>query len=131
MKVVFDTNILISGFLTVTGISQHVFSMALRRHTVILSDYILQEFEQKLIEKLGLSENRVRPAVDFLRRRAVIFKVTPNPKIQFSDKKDIPLLSLVEASGAHYFVTGDKQLLGIKKFGLTLILSLREALEIL
>ena len=51
--------------------------------------------------------------------------------IHFEDLKDIPILYLLEVSGAHYFVTGDKKLLELKKFKQTLILSLREALELL
>lgn len=52
-------------------------------------------------------------------------------KIDFEDPKDVPILHLLEAAGVHYFVTGDKKLLGLKKHKQTLILSLREALELL
>jgi predicted nucleic acid-binding protein len=73
----------------------------------------------------------VTKALTFLRKRAVILDIKENPKIDFSDKKDIPILSLLEASKANYFVTGEKKLLSLKKFGPTLFLTPREAMEIL
>ena len=131
MKIVFDTNILISGFLTVTGVSQYVVSMALKRHQVILSEYVLDEMKRKLVEKLDIPHPKVVRAVQFLKQKAVVLKISINSKIRCRDKKDIPILSLAEAGRAHYLITGDKTLLEIKKMGKTLILSPREALEIL
>ena len=131
MKVVFDTNILISGFLTVTGVSRYVFNVALKRHQVILSEFILDELKRKLVVKLRIPPSGVERMVRFLRKRTTLLKVKKNPHIQFKDKDDIPLLELLEFSKAHYFVTGDKDLQTLKKFGHTLILSPREAIEIL
>lgn len=129
MKIVFDTNVLISGFLTVTGTSQYVLSLALKRHQVIFSEFILAERKRKLVDKLEIPKRRADRLIQFLRRRADILRVPANPKIDFPDKKDIPILSLIVASGAHYCVTGDKALLGLKKVGMTLMISPREALE--
>ena len=122
MKVVFDTNVLISAFLTTTGPSQSVFTAALKRHTVVLSEYILKEFEKKLVGKLRMPVERVRHAVDFLRRRVTVLDI--------SGKKDLPLLALLETAQAHYFVTGDKKLLELKKHKSALFLTPREAMEI-
>ena len=131
MKVVFDTNVLISNFLTKTGPSHYVFSTALKRHLVILSDYVLEEFEGKLVRKLKIPSPVVKRAVAFLRARAVVLNVSEHHKMEFSDKKDLPILQLVEISKAHYFVTGDKKLLALKKMGPTLFLSPREMIQIL
>lgn len=131
MKVVFDTNIFISGFLTATGTSQHIFSLALKRHTIILSPYILDELLKKLCTKLNFPAVEANDLIRFLKNKTHILDVAPNPKIQFKDKKDIPILSLAQASGAHYLITGDKELLKLKKIGTTLILSAREAFEVL
>lgn len=131
MKIVFDTNILISAFLTTAGPSQHVFSAALKRHTVILSEYILKEFSEKLVNKLEIPRRQVLQAADFLRKKTIILNVPETAKATFSDKKDIPLLSLLEAAKPHYFVTGDKKLLALKKHGPTLFLTPRETMEII
>lgn len=131
MKIVFDTNVLISAFLTTTGPSQHVLSLALKRHAVILSEYILEEFERKLIHKFGISHDSVEKTIVFLRKRTIVLNVKQASKIEFPDKKDIPILVLLEKSQAHYFVTGDKRLLELKKWGATLVLTPREAMQVL
>lgn len=131
MKVIFDTNLLISGFFTTAGISQYVFSLGVKRHTVILSEYILEELERKLTGKLKIPGNQIEMLIQFLRSRALVLDPPANPRIRFTDRKDIPILNLAEVSGAHYLVTGDKDLLNLKKIGRTLILSPREAIEAL
>ncbi len=130
MKIVFDTNVLISAFLTTAGPSQYILSAALEQHTLILSPYILEEFTDKLTKKLGFPAEQARETAGFLERRAVIIDA-PLKSISFSDKKDIPILALLETSGAHYFITGDKKLLDLKKWKTTFFLTVREALEIL
>ena len=130
MKIVLDTNVLISAFLSTAGASQHIFSSVLKWHTLILSDYILKEFEVKLSGKLGFPRESVREAAAFLARQAALLD-PPLKSISFQDKKDVPILALLEASGAHYFVTGDKKLLDLKKWKTTFFLTVREAIEIL
>ncbi len=131
MKVVLDTNIVISGFLTETGVSQSVFLMALKRHEVVPSEFILDEIKRKLVGKLEIPESRVETLLLFLRKRTTVLKPPTNPRLHFKDKNDIPILSLLEACKPHYLITGDKPLQELKKFGQTLILNPRESLEIL
>ena len=131
MKIVFDTNVLISGFLTTAGPSEHTLKQAFKKHTVILSGYILLEFEKTLTQKLKVPVDLAKRAKEFLRKRALTIEVARNPEIRFSDRKDIPILNLIWASKPHYFVTGDKRLLAMKKLGPTLFLSPREAMELL
>ena len=131
MKVVFDTNILISAFLTTTGPSEHIMRHAFKKHTVIISTYILHEFEKTLTHKLHVPAKLVNKAKDFLKRRAVFASAAKKSDIEFVDKKDIPILNLVLVAKPHYFVTGDKRMLAMKKLGSTLFVSPREAMEIL
>ncbi len=131
MKVVFDTNVLISGFLTTTGLCERALNIGLKRHAVILSEFILKEFGEKLHHKLEVPLEKVLRTVTFLKKRTLVLDIPNNPKIEFSDKKDIPILSLIEAAKPNYLVTGDKRLLGLKKFGPTLIISAREGVEVL
>lgn len=132
MKIVLDTNILISGFLTTTGPSQYILDLAIKKHTVILSGYILREFKEKLLYKLEIPAGLTDEAIAFLRKRTVIpEKVKTHPKTRFSDTKDRPILALIEEVKPHYFITGDKKLLTIKKLGSTLFLTAREAMEVL
>lgn len=132
MNIVFDTNVLISAFLTTTGPSQHVLSRALKKHRVVLSEYILNEFTEKLTHKLQISPHQVTHATIYLKKKVLIPEIpTPEKQPAFPDKKDIPILNLIQFVKPHYLITGDKKLLELKKLGATLILSPREAMEIL
>ena len=131
MKIALDTNVLISGFLSVTGPCQHIIKLSMKRHAVILSEYILEEFERKLVQKFKVPAEEIKIVLEHLRARTVILKVPNNPKIIFPDVQDIPLLSLLEVANVHYFITGDKELLALKKWYQTLILSPREAMAVL
>jgi putative PIN family toxin of toxin-antitoxin system len=132
MRVTFDANVLISAFITTEGIASRVLLRSVEQHEVCLSDYILREFRENLILKLQYPSGLVDIFLKFLVSRSQLF----SPRVaavapDFSDPKDIPILQLLEVAGVHYFVTGDKKILALKKHKQTLILSLREALELL
>lgn len=131
MKIVFDTNVLISAFLTTTGPSQHVLSRALRKHHVILSPYILHEFQEKLTKKLAVPSHIVNDSLEFLKRKAHILEPVYKEPVTLKDKKDIPVLKLALSYGVHYLITGDKELLELKKYGICTVIRPREAMEFL
>ena len=131
MNVIFDTNVFISGFLTSTGSSQHILSRAFKSHRVIVSDYLLEEFSSKLTNKFGIPQLLVEQSIAFIKKRSITLKFSDVSTVSFSDAKDIPILNLVQASKANYFITGDKKLLALKKLGPTLFLNPREAMEVL
>lgn len=130
MKIVFDTNVLISGFIATTGPTSFVLAKAFKKHEVICSDFILMEFREKLVQKLKFPKEEVEKAIYYLKKRISIMSLKNVPKIKFSDKKDIPILELLAFAKPHYFVTGDKKLLSLRRQGKTMFLSPREAMEV-
>jgi putative PIN family toxin of toxin-antitoxin system len=132
MRVVFDTNILLSAFLTEGGAARQLFSRIVANHALLASEYILQEAVGKLSGKLKVPGREIVSFMCYVRARITVVDPSEKPEhIHFKDPKDIPILLLLEVAGVHYFVTGDKELLALKKHKQTLILSLREALELL
>lgn len=132
MKVVFDTNILLSAFLTKGGAAQQLFARVVETHTILTSEYILQEAVEKLSGKLKIPEREIGSFMRYVRARMTVIDPSESGgPVDFEDPKDIPILQLFEVAGIHYFITGDKKLLELKKHKQTLILSLREALELL
>ena len=132
MRITLDTNILISAFITTEGIAFRVLLRSLEEHEVCLSEYILREFKEKLTRKLRYPSGLVDIFLQFLASRARILSKNASVAAPcFSDPKDIPILHLLEVAGVHYFITGDKKLLELKKHKQCLFLSLREALELL
>jgi uncharacterized protein len=132
MKVVFDTNILLSAFLTPGGVAQQLFLRVVEAHAILTSEHILKETVEKLSGKLKIPERETGFFMRYVRARMTVIDLTEKiGPIDFEDPKDIPILHLLEVAGVHYFITGDKKLLALKKHKQTLILSLREALELL
>lgn len=132
MRVVLDTNILLSAFLTKGGAAQQLFVRSIAVHRVLVSEYILREACEKLSGKLKVPDALVAVFIGYVRTRATVPDLPEKEgHIDFEDRKDVPILQFLDAAGAHFFVTGDKKLLALKKYKKTFILSLREALELL
>ena len=98
MRIVFDSNALISAFITTEGIASRVLLRSLEGHEVLLSGYILREFKEKLIRKLKYPDPLVETFVRFLELRAKILtdEAAPARGAGFSDPKDIPILHFLE-----------------------------------
>ena len=132
MKVILDTNIVISAFLKNGGTADMLYQLILiEKHTLILSDTILEEFEEKILRKFNIPKNIVNQALETLKKDAVITNPGKATQINFQDKKDIPILVLIDQARPHYFITGDKKLLALKKQNITTFLSIREAIQAL
>ena len=131
MKIVFDTNVLISAFLSSGGTSQAVFDAAIQNHTIVLSAYILSEFKRTLQLKLKVPGPVIDLAVQILKQNVVILDKISLTGVHFSDKADIPILALTKAARAQVLVTGDKKLLALKRFFKAVIVSPRDAMEMI
>jgi len=131
MKVVLDTNVLISGFVTTTGVPAAVLTRVLSKHEAVMSKYILEEFKSKMISKLKFLPQDLETTIHYFQTRCLFLDFIPMEGVEFGDKKDIPILALVKASRAQALITGDKKLLVLKRFFKAVIISPREALEIL
>ncbi len=131
MKIVFDTNVLISAFLSSGGMSQAVFNEAIQGHKVILSEYVLEEFQRILQRKFNVPKHKVDFAIHAFRQNVLVLDKVPLAGVHFPDKADIPILALAKASRAQVLVTGDKKLLELKRFFKAAVVSPREAMEIL
>ena len=122
MKIVVDTNVLISAFIA-TGPSKDVFEYIIENHNVILSPYILKEVKLKLLNKLGFSNQEYKEVEGILRDHTLISSKESNTIREFSDKKDLPILNLCVSVKADLLITGDKKIIKLKKLGTTKIIS--------
>jgi uncharacterized protein len=125
MRVVLDTNVLLAAF-GARGLCEAVFQVCLEHHEIILSRHILNEVRTHLIHKFKVSAVHARQITVFLRQHARIIRpaeVAPNV---CRDSDDLPVLGTAQAGNAHVLITGDKDLLELKRFGKTIILTPRQ-----
>jgi len=128
MKVVLDTNVIIAAFAT-RGLCAELLKVCLTKCEIILSDYILSEVEEKLINKIHLPSKIVQEILDFLREHAQVVKPEAVSIPLLKDKEDLPVIGTALAGNALFLITGDKELLDLQKYEDIEILSPREFWE--
>ncbi len=121
MRVVLDTNVLLSGIAYPASIPGKI--MAAWRHgsiDVVLSDFILDELRRvlpRLQTRHGLTKNEINDLVDSLTLLAETVEPEAGLEAALRDANDQPVLGTLlaarSASGASYLVTGDKDLLAL------------------
>jgi len=127
VKAVFDTNVLIAAFLTEGVCSKLLVRARKGECDLILSQDIIREFEKVLSKKFGLSRQEIYDVRAVLSEatKEIIRKVDPIEPV-CRDKDDNKILTCALAADADLLVTGDEDLLVMKKYGRTRIISPRE-----
>jgi len=87
------------------------------------------EIEKNLLEKLGLPPPLAKDITEFLSGNAGTIEIDAIPQGLCNDPGDARILALAQKSEAAYLITGDKELVGIKKSGSSRILSPRQFWE--
>ena len=125
MKVVLDTNVIISAFAT-RGLCTEVFEVCLEGHTIVTSDDILSEIKEKLLEKIHLPNKTVLAIIDYLKNVSEVVKPEAVRGSVCRDSQDIMVIGTALGGNAQYIITGDDDLLILKKYKTIEIISPRE-----
>jgi putative PIN family toxin of toxin-antitoxin system len=117
VKAVFDTNVLIAAFLT-EGICAKLMVRARRRDfDLILCDGILQEFKRVLKKKFATSPHETSEALTILSETTQeILGQTDSITPICRDSDDDLILACARDAVVDYIVTGDEDLLVLKKY---------------
>ena len=120
MKVVLDTNVIVSGLLSPHSPPGEIIR-AWRRYQVdlVLAEEQLTEIERvlhysKIQRILGWNAERITTFVKRLGRRALRIRVSGIPVEVPGDASDIPILASLVGSSAQFLVTGDSDLLALR-----------------
>lgn len=131
-RVVFDTNVFISGILF-GGNPRQVLELARNGQIQLLtSSAILLELAEKLHEKFQWSQEEVREVIEGIGVFAEIVK--PEVKVDKikADPDDNRILECAKQASADFIVSGDKKhILPLKKFGKSRVVTPTQFLEIL
>ena len=132
MRVVLDTNVIISG-LNFPGNERLVLELALRgRFELCLSPFILNEASGVLRRKFDWDATRASQAVSALSAAATIIEPQRLPEEIAGGHADNRVLECAAAASADYLVTGDRRhLLPIGEFRGARIVNARSFLSVL
>lgn len=115
MKVVFDTNVLISAFIFPGGAPEAAFRLVLEGHVeLITTPPLLSELARVLTDKFGWDVSRAQEAVGLVIRAATV--VTPTRAIAeiLEDPSDDRVLEAAQEGAVDLIVSGDKHLLKLR-----------------
>ncbi len=125
MKVILDTNVIISSFAT-HGLCHAVFELCLDRYEVVISPALIKEVQKGLKKKIKLPQPLIMEILDYLSEYAISFETKSLKPGICRDPEDEHVLALAESARVNYIVTGDQDLLILKKYGSAKIVNPRQ-----
>jgi putative PIN family toxin of toxin-antitoxin system len=138
MRITLDTNVLVSAFIAKHGHSANLLELALTVEVteLLLSEPILQELEDVLLRdevrsRFSYTQQDIRKIVGTLRRSARIVSPTSKFVVIREDPKDDLILNTAYDGNAEYIVSGDSDLLKLKRFKGIRIVTPKQMMEII
>jgi len=116
MRVFLDTNVLVSAVAT-RGLCADVLREVLLSHTLIVSPPLYAELENTLRKKLRIPPKLISEFISILKRDAHLSTPAAVPEVNIQDKDDVVILSSALNGDAGLFVTGDRELLELRRIG--------------
>ena len=112
MRIVLDTNVLIAAFIS-HGTCNEVFKQVIRHHQLVISEFILQEFQNKLVGKFNYAKKEVEEALHLLLSRSEVITPTPLTTQISRDPDDDNILAVALSGNCDCIVSGDKDILDL------------------
>ncbi|HLA50302.1 MAG TPA: putative toxin-antitoxin system toxin component, PIN family [Thermodesulfovibrionia bacterium] len=116
LKVVLDTNVYISAFISSGSKAEEAYLLAVERKVKLYTSVpILTETAKKLREKFLWDDNKITAVLKHISKVATIIKPVKKLNI-LSDAPDNRILECAKEANANLIVTGDKHLLVLKEY---------------
>ncbi len=130
MKVVFDTNVLVSAF-TSLGLCHQIYERTLLTAEMVSSKQLLEELRRTLVNKMKVGGALADEIIAELSAEFELVEPKPFSKPVSRDTDDDVVLATALTAKAEVIVTGDADLLVLKKFQGIKIISPRQFVELL
>ncbi len=127
MKVVFDTNVFVAAILT-EGLCARLLRRArLRDFSLIACPCIIYEIRKVLSGKFKLPQHEISTSIDIINEALADIISSDIPTVSIcKDRDNNKIIACAVAAKAHYLVTGDAELLGLKQYKNVKIISPRD-----
>jgi uncharacterized protein len=126
-KVVLDTNILISALIHQGTAREFVYLLLYNQIKIVSSNYIIKELETVLKKNKFKNKTVFKQIETLLKKETLYVKIKPKLKTSIvKDPKDHPILQTTQKSQANFIITGDKNLLSLKKAGKIKVVSMNQ-----
>lgn len=125
MKVFLDTNVIASATAT-RGLCADVFRTVIEFHDLVVSDHLVRELRRVLKDKFGASPDVIAEVVWLLGQDTIPSDADPLRDLRLSDPADVAIVSSALNGAADVLVTGDKEILDLRRVGSLAILTPRQ-----
>lgn len=126
MRIVIDSNIFISTFISRSSLCSYVYEVCLLNHDIVVSETIISEIKEKLKDKFKFKKSDIRDLISLLRFHAKVVEVGNEDAVECRDEKDKHVLALALNARADVIISGDKDLTELRSVGKTKILTAKE-----
>ena len=130
MIIILDTNVYLSAFVF-GGKGDIVFKFCALRRSIAISDFILKEIENKMLNKFKFSNQDVSDTLSDLKALAKKIELKGIKPTVCRDPDDDNILWLAQSTKAHFIVTGDKDLLVLGSFDTCRIVSVADFINLI
>ncbi len=116
MKIVLDTNVLVSAFLNADGIPARIVNLVFNgKLTLLYDNRLLHEYTRVLArDKFGFSHEMITPVIDFIKNEGIFVTAEPVDG-KFQDADDKKFYEVFLSGKGHYLVTGNKKDFPVEK----------------
>ena len=128
MRVVLDTNVLLAAFGT-RGLCDALFTVCLEGHQLVASEHINGELRLHLTRAFRVPARQADEIAAFVRELSEVVSPARVIALACRDPDDLPVLGTAVAGRADVLVTGDRDLLELKRHGGIPIVTPRECYE--
>lgn len=117
MKVVFDTNVIISATLWQNSSARKILRTLITKDIeIVTSNEIIEEFYEAVTRDFNYPEEKTREALNVFLSIAKVIETSSRIDIIKSDPDDNKILECAVDSSSDYILTYDKHLLVLKEF---------------
>jgi len=131
VKVVLDTNILVSGLLWRGAPYRCLLAVRAGLADLVLSMPILEELRRVLVEKFHLPAQDAEEALHFVRESATLVEIPGELHVITDDSEDDKFLETAQVAGATLIVSGDRHLLALRTYAGISVIRARTFLDML
>jgi len=125
MKVFLDTNVVASATAT-RGLCSDVLRTVIEFHDLVVSEHLVGELRRVLKDKFGAPPDLIADVVWLLGQDTITSDADPLRDLPLSDPADVAIVSSALNGAADVLVTGDKEILDLRRVGSLEILTPRQ-----
>ena len=129
MRLVLDTNVFVAA-VAADGLTRDLVRVRALPHTIITSEPLLREMRATLRDKFDVDPDELQLLAQLTEEAEIVRPVRLRKRI-CRDRDDDIVLATALAGNADVIITGDNDLLVLKRFSNVAILSPRQLLELL